>query len=171
MATMLGGAVEVMKKVGIFDVFLPFILLFAVIYGILERIKLFGTDKKASNINSVIAFAISFIAISSGWLVPSLQKFLPYVGLGSVIILVFMLFLPIFLGGYESAIKSTWFKVSGVALGGAVMAYSLLSIADINLREIQVNMNEMFSYGVTFGLIAGIVVLMYLITKPSSSSK
>ncbi|MFC1801757.1 hypothetical protein ACFLZB_04820 [Nanoarchaeota archaeon] len=46
---------------GIFDVLIPFILVFTIVFAILQRIKLFGSDKK--NINLVLAFIMGVVTV------------------------------------------------------------------------------------------------------------
>jgi len=46
-----------LENVGIFQFFLPFIILFAVFYGMLTKTKIFGEPKEASKINAIISFA------------------------------------------------------------------------------------------------------------------
>lgn len=56
--------IQAAQAYGVFDFFLPFILMFAVIYGLLVKSKIFGEGKPASTINLVIALAVSaFIMI------------------------------------------------------------------------------------------------------------
>lgn len=52
--------VESLRGFGFFDYYLPFILMFAIFYGLLTKSKIFGEDKKAERINLVIALSASF---------------------------------------------------------------------------------------------------------------
>ena len=42
--TVLGGVLDFFKELGIYDVVLPFILVFTIMFAILERTKIFGTE-------------------------------------------------------------------------------------------------------------------------------
>ena len=62
----IGEVLEAGKKTGIFDFYLPFVLSFAIFYGLLEKSKIFGDsskDKKVRNINVIIAFSASLMII------------------------------------------------------------------------------------------------------------
>ncbi len=48
---------------GLYALYLPFILVFAVIYGLLNKSKIFGTGAGVRGINAIIAFAIAFYVI------------------------------------------------------------------------------------------------------------
>jgi len=61
-----GEILEAGKSTGIFDFYLPFVLSFAIFYGLLEKSKIFGDsskDKKVRNINVIIAFSASLMII------------------------------------------------------------------------------------------------------------
>ena len=51
-----------LQALGFIDVLLPFLMIFAVVFGILEKIKLFGSNSK--NINIVIALTFGFLFIA-----------------------------------------------------------------------------------------------------------
>lgn len=54
--------VSIANNMGFFQFYLPFILTFAIFYGILEKIKIFGD--KSRNINVIISLALAFYIIS-----------------------------------------------------------------------------------------------------------
>lgn len=62
-------------KIGVYDVILPFLLIFTIVFAILEKTKVFGLEevggKKLTrkNINSMVAFVIAFFVIASSKLV------------------------------------------------------------------------------------------------------
>jgi hypothetical protein len=62
-------------KIGVYDVILPFLLIFTIVFAILEKTKVFGMEdvegKKMTrkNVNAMVAFAISFLVIASSRLV------------------------------------------------------------------------------------------------------
>lgn len=51
------------KELGIFEFYLPFILLFAIIYGLLQKSKIFGEPEKVKNINMIISLAASLFVM------------------------------------------------------------------------------------------------------------
>ncbi len=53
-------AIEPLRKIGFFDYYLPFILMFAIFYGLLKKSKIFGEDKSAEKINLIISLSASF---------------------------------------------------------------------------------------------------------------
>jgi len=73
--TALRGVFEFLGKVGLFDVVLPFLLVFTIVFAILEKTKIFGTEEiegkkyPRKNLNATTAFVISFLVVASSRLV------------------------------------------------------------------------------------------------------
>lgn len=59
MATMLDQAIIDINKTGFFDYFLPFMVSFAVIYGLMQKTMILGKDRQ--NLNAVFAVVVSLI--------------------------------------------------------------------------------------------------------------
>lgn len=51
------------KEFGIFDFYLPFIIMFAVVFGILSKTKIFGTDSRVDRLNVIIAGGMSLFVM------------------------------------------------------------------------------------------------------------
>lgn len=69
------GILQFFEKIGVYDVVLPFLLVFAIVFAILEKTKVLGTEKiegkeyTKKNMNSMVAFVMSFLVIASSRLV------------------------------------------------------------------------------------------------------
>jgi len=80
MATQFRETLEFFDKIGIFDVVLPFLLVFTIVFALLERTKVFGVEEiegkkyTKKNLNSVAAFVIAFLVIASSRLVEIIAK-------------------------------------------------------------------------------------------------
>ena len=80
MATPFREVIEFFDTIGVFDVVLPFLLVFTIVFALLERTKVFGVDdidgKKYTkkNLNSVAAFVIAFLVVASSELVGIITK-------------------------------------------------------------------------------------------------
>jgi hypothetical membrane protein len=78
--TALRGAFEFLEKVGLFDVVLPFMLVFTIVFAILEKTKVFGTEEidgkkyTKKNLNAIAAFVIAFLVVASSELVEVITK-------------------------------------------------------------------------------------------------
>ena len=75
MATQFRGVIEFFAEIGLYDVVLPFLLVFTIVFAILEKTKVFGTEKvegkeyTRKNINAMASFVIAFLVIASSRLV------------------------------------------------------------------------------------------------------
>src|SRR3989338_9667580 len=69
------GTLEFLAEIGIFDVVLPFLLVFTIMFALLEKTKVFGTEKvgeheySKKHLNSLASFVIAFFVIASSRLV------------------------------------------------------------------------------------------------------
>ncbi len=76
--TVLGGVIEFFGKLGIFDVVLPFLLVFTMMFAVLERTKVLGTEGKdkhpRKNLNAMVAFVVGFLVIASTKLVAAVTS-------------------------------------------------------------------------------------------------
>lgn len=74
------GVIEFFGQIGIYDVVLPFLLIFTIVFAILEKTKVLGTEtldgKKYSkkNLNSIVAFVIAFLVVASTRLVAVINQ-------------------------------------------------------------------------------------------------
>lgn len=74
------GVLEFFVRLGIYDVVLPFLLVFTVVFAILEKSKVFGTEKTKSgeytrkNLNSMVAFVVAFLVVASSRLVAIINE-------------------------------------------------------------------------------------------------
>tara|TARA_Y100000310_G_scaffold277305_1_gene294955 strand:- start:31 stop:585 length:555 start_codon:yes stop_codon:yes gene_type:complete len=75
MATPFREIINFFANIGVFDVVLPFLLVFTIVFALLERTKVFGMEKiegkeyTKKNLNSAAAFVIAFLVVASSELV------------------------------------------------------------------------------------------------------
>ena len=68
---------------------LPFLLVFVVVFSILEKAKILGEDKKAAD--AIVAMVIAFIFVGVASVVDVTLKFIPIISLMLILILGFLL--------------------------------------------------------------------------------
>lgn len=79
--SVLGRVIGFLDALGIYDVVLPFLLVFTLVYAILERTRVLGTEKvdkeviPRKNLNAMAAFVIAFMTLASSRLVEALTQF------------------------------------------------------------------------------------------------
>ena len=69
-----------LDKIGVFDVVLPFLLIFTIVFAILEKTRVFGTEAvdgknyTKKNLNALASFAIAFFAVASSKVVQAITQ-------------------------------------------------------------------------------------------------
>lgn len=115
MATALGSAIDFLVDFGFFDVILPFLLVFTIVFGILEKTRIFGVEKiddveyPKKSINSMVAFVIAFFVIATKEIVTALQVSLPKVALILVIVICFLMLVGSFMSDKEFSFENNKF--------------------------------------------------------------
>lgn len=96
------GVIEFMGELGVYDIILPFLLVFTIVFAILEKTKILGVDKikdeeiTKKNLNSVVAFSISFLVIASTELVRIINEVMANVVLLLILAVSFLLLVGTF---------------------------------------------------------------------------
>ena len=93
-----GGLLDFLAQGGFFSFLLPFLLIFALVYGLLLRVKLF----EKNGINAVIALAVSLMSIQFEFVPIFFSQIFPRVGVGLAVILAVLIIVGIFVP------KQTW---------------------------------------------------------------
>lgn len=166
-----------MQGLGIFEVVLPMLLIFSMVFAILEKTKIFGTEKVGDtvvtrkNINAMVAFVSSFFFVSSAQLVAAVHSLIANVALVMVMFVMFMILIgifhedkPLFL---EGGWRTTFMIISFVAiiliffnsLGWLMPAYYYL-VSSWNSTIVA-----------TVALLGGMALVMWLIAKGPSDKK
>lgn len=118
------GAVGFLERLGVYDVVLPFLLVFTLVYAFLEKTKIFGTEKYYStkdinrekgftgtrkNLNAMTSFVIAFFVVASSQLVAVINQALAHMVL--LLILVFCFILVA--GSFQEQTESGFFLTKG----------------------------------------------------------
>lgn len=102
MGSPLGNAIEFFKEFGLFDVIFPFILVFSVVFAILEKTRILGTEKVGGNevprknINSMVAIVFAFLVVATNKIVNAINVALPNIVLLIILVISFLLMVGIF---------------------------------------------------------------------------
>ena len=93
MVSPLGKAIQFFQDFGLFDIVLPFLLVFTIVYAILDKTRLLGTIKTEKdqeipnkNLNSMVAFVIGLLVVATANVVRAINESLPNIILLLVLI-------------------------------------------------------------------------------------
>ena len=141
--TVFEGIIRFLEGIGVFRVILPFILVFTIMYALLERTRVLGTDTINSveyskkNLNSMVAFVAGFLVIVSSELVGIINQ-----TVGKVVLVLIMIVLILLLVGtfHKDEKKPFFFQEGGWRT--FMIALSVLSVLFIFLDAIPGPDNE-----------------------------
>jgi len=135
MVTVLQNAINFFRDFGLFDVVLPFLLVFAIVFAILEKTRILGNEGSGDkavpkhSLNSTVAFVVALLVVATNKVVTAINAALPNVVLLVVLLVSFLLVLGVFYkeGDFDFSEKyQAWTKV----FAGLIFAAILLIFAD-----------------------------------------
>lgn len=95
---------------GVFAYLLPFLLIFALVFGILSRTKMLGENK---GVNAVLAGAIGLMALQFDWVSTFFATVFPYAGIGMSVLLVALILMGMITED-ENATKWIFFGLGAI---------------------------------------------------------
>ncbi len=181
----LENVINNLQSAGIFEFFLPFILIFAVVFGLMQKVGIFG-DKKESEVrklNALIAFVFAaFIMIypTTNDLVFNLTDYIAnfvggtFIFILGIISFMIMAFMISNASGEKNDDKSK-FKLGSTSIGIAlvlVIALFLTSGGVLSLGGLQFNSNFNLNFGnidpnviALIGVLVAVGVGIWYLTK------
>lgn len=146
----LGSFLDKLSQAGFFSYLLPFLLIFALVYGILLRLDFFKGNK---SVNGIIALAVGLLALQFEFVPLFFSEVFPRVGIGLAIILVILILMGLFMpkanwvtyvlfgvsaliviiiliqsGGYFGSDIGYWFSYNWPWIAGVVFMIIVISI-------------------------------------------
>jgi amino acid transporter len=119
------------------DYILPFLLIFALVFGVLEKTKLLGEGKK--QVNAIISFVMAMIFVSVLYPKQIVSNMVLFLAVSLVVVLVFLMLYGLVVADKKEGLKvETWMKwvfgiLAGVAVIIAVIWASGIQIETLNL--------------------------------------
>ncbi|HIH31931.1 TPA: hypothetical protein HA235_04440 [Candidatus Woesearchaeota archaeon] len=93
-----GESIQFLAKLGIYDVVLPFLLVFTIVFSLMEKTKVLGTEKgkddkeyTRKNMNAMVAFVTAFLVVASAQLVAVINKTLSQIFILLLLIVCFLM--------------------------------------------------------------------------------
>ena len=160
----IGDILQEWEYMGIFEFVLPFLLIFAVVFGILVTTGILGKNK---GINMVISLAVGLLAITSYEFRSFVRTLFPYAGMGIAILLVILILVGLFVNFEDkSKIKWIFFGIS-MFIAAVVILYSLSSYEVFGGGWWW---NEYGSAIITGAIVIGLILLVVFVTKGEGTS-
>ena len=137
------------------EVILPFLLIFAVAFAVLQKTSILGKDKK--QIDAIVALVIGLIFVAFGQAVGFVINLIPIFAVSVVVLLVFMLI-------YGMAFQPGEFKLPGAVKGvvGALAAIVVV-VAVLIFTGWWDYLAELFLFGEDSGLLTNVIFFAVII--------
>lgn len=111
------------------EIILPFLLVFTLVFAILEKSKVLGDGKR--QLNAIIALAVGLLLLAADWQTKFIVTLTPFLAIAAVVVLIFMLLYG-FVGGTDD--KGNLPKGLKIAIGiiiGAALVVAILLAAGV----------------------------------------
>jgi hypothetical protein len=184
------GSIEFLERLGVYDVVLPFLLVFSIMFAVLEKTRVFGTeemgdnkDRKVTrkNINAMVAFVMSFLVIASSKMVGWINTALPRIVLLVIVSICFLLLIGVFYSEKEDVYfeKGPWrnFFIVLMFIGVVLIFMGVITIGDTDQTWLEWTYDKVIyqfddvavSSIVMFLIVLGLMV--YVTREPKSDKK
>ncbi|VVB82742.1 Uncharacterised protein [uncultured archaeon] len=110
----LGDLLSKWEQAGFFSYLLPFLLIFALIFGILTKINIFKDNKM---VNGIIALSVSLMSLQFSFVPDFFSQIFPRVGVGLAIILAILIIVGLFADPASNAVNYVLLGIGVIVIG------------------------------------------------------
>ena len=165
-------SIEFLDKLGVFDVVLPFLLVFTIVFALLEKTRVFGVEKienveyPRKNLNAMAAFAIGFMVVASSRIVEALTA----ISAQMVVLLFLSVFFLMLVGSFmkEGDIAKEGYKGAPQYVFAIIMALGIVIILLNSLKTegnqtwLEYSINYISSYWTSTGVASVILIVLFI---------
>lgn len=179
MASPFREVIDFFNEIGLFDVVLPFLLVFTIVFAILEKTKVFGVEEidgkkyTRKNLNSIASFVIAFLVIASSELVEVITTISSNVVVLLLLIVLFLLLVGAFYAEGEKSVflEGGWKTIFMVIafVGIIIIFLNALGFIDDISDFARGGSNEII--GSVILLIIVVVFIGYVVREPTGHKK
>ena len=107
----IGGVLETWAQYGVFAYVLPFLMIFAVVFGILSKTNLLGENK---GVQATIALTVGLLALQFDYVSNFFATIFPFTGMGIAVLLVALILMGLISGESVTWAKYVWFGIGAI---------------------------------------------------------
>ena len=169
-----------LNDIGVYDVVLPLLLIFSIVFALLEKTKVFGEENLPSgkpttrkNINAMVAFVAAFFVVASAQLVGIIHALIAQVSLVLVTFIMFMILIGVFKKDEALSLEGGWEKFFMIIAFVAIVLIFMNSMGWLQLlwEYLAFNWNSEFvAIVILFGLIVAFIAWVTKSGKKEASS-
>jgi len=178
------GIIGTFADLGVYDIILPFLLVFTIVFAIFEKTKILGTDNiggrdyTKKNLNAIVAFVTAFLVIASTKLVAIINETMANVALLLILSICFLLLIGSFYKeGEPVALFGKWRAMFMIIMFVGIILIALnavkldsgQSVLAFGYDYLSHNWSSNFTASVIF-LVIIILFILYITHTPSGKS-
>ncbi len=179
MASTFRGVIEFFVRLGIYDVVLPFLLVFTIVFAIMEKTKVLGVEKTKEgdftrkNLNSMVAFVTAFLVVASSRLVAIINETMAHMVLLLMMSVCFLLLIGSFMKETKEGVflEKGWKTMFMVIMFIGIVLIFLNALGWLFPMWVWMSRNYDSTAAASILLVGMIVGVMYWITKSPSAPK
>jgi len=157
----IGNILNIWGQAGVFSYAIPFLLIFAMIFGILSRMNLFKENRA---INGIIALAVALMALQFPFVPMFFAEIFPALGVGLAVILVILILTGLFIDP----------KNKGWMVGLSVVSIIVVAAVLISSSwSLGLSFGGWFRYNwptlIGIGIFIGLIILIVVASKPKTT--
>ncbi|MFH0752813.1 MAG: hypothetical protein V1914_04440 [archaeon] len=154
------GMLKELEGTGFYEVALPFLLIFTIIFAVLQKVKIFGPESRKYNV--IISVAMALLVVRMTTIVASINMFLPKVSWIVLVFIMALMLLGIFGAKSEGFTGLPFFIAIILSIVGIIWAMS----PTVKLPEwLQLTSGDKATL-IIFGV--AIVAIYFIIKEPKS---
>lgn len=125
----LADVLNKLNEMGFFSYVFPFTLIFSIVFGLLQKIKVFGDPDETKGINIIIAVSVGLLSLSNDYVSTFFATIFPKLGIAMGVFLILVIFLGFFLVGSDGTVPDN-IKWIGWILGLGVVVWAFSEWGD-----------------------------------------
>ncbi|MFT7615947.1 MAG: hypothetical protein ACI8Y7_000774 [Candidatus Woesearchaeota archaeon] len=153
-------------RFGVFDVMIPFLLIFSIFYGILQKVKIFGDESKKTNV--IIALSVGLISVFQHFqfrgskydVITTMNNALPQVAL--LLIAVVMLLVVVGLLGRSTKLGDSSATGFVIFIAIAYILYIFLSEAGLGMYRLPYWLSSSDTWAIVVAVLIFGLVLKFI---------
>jgi len=142
MASPLVNAIGFLEDFGMFDVVLPFLLIFTIVFAVLEKSRILGVEEDGKTpkkqLNAMVAFVTGLIVVATNKIVTIINQALPNIILLLVMIILFLMLIGSFMKDQKTGFEAPKWVIVLLSI------VSLLAIVLIFMSTIKMENGKSF---------------------------
>ncbi|GEM_PF-1555367 len=144
--------VDFLVASGTYTYFLPFVLIFAIFFAILEKTQIFGATQRGVNV--IVSLVAGLLILVQPGIVDTINNFLPRVSLIMVVILVSLLIISMVAGNKFRGVR-------GWALGAAIICIGIAIFIALSPGQILSSDDKemLLRIGIPLGMVIAVIAV------------